>query len=141
MAILAHALQMVGMFIAPLVIFVTKRQSRFVSFHALQALIFQVIYIATTFTVIGGFIVTMTLTVANQPSGPPAQHPGPPLAIFILFPFIWLIMMAFWVAALLLAILYSIKAGKGEWAAYPVIGRLARRILKIGPDGVPLSTS
>jgi len=53
MAVLAHALQMVGLFIAPLVIFVVRRQSRFVSFHALQALIFQVIYVATTLTVIG----------------------------------------------------------------------------------------
>jgi hypothetical protein len=35
MATLAHVLQMVGWWIAPLVIFLTHRKSRFVSFHAL----------------------------------------------------------------------------------------------------------
>jgi len=30
---------------------------------------------------------------------------------------------------------YGIKAGNGEWAEYPVLGRLARRWLKIGPGG------
>ena len=42
MAILAHMLQIVGLWIAPLIIFVIKRESRFVSFHALQALLLQV---------------------------------------------------------------------------------------------------
>ena len=44
MAVLAHALQLVGGWIAPLVIFFVKRQSRFVSFHALQVLFLQLIY-------------------------------------------------------------------------------------------------
>jgi uncharacterized membrane protein len=46
-----------------------------------------------------------------------------------------------WVVVLILAIVYGIKAGRGEWAEYPVLGRLARKILKIGPDGVPLPDS
>ena len=44
MAILAHMLPIVGLWIAPLIIFVVKRESRFVSFHALQALLLQVTY-------------------------------------------------------------------------------------------------
>ena len=44
MAILAHMLQIVGLWIAPLIIFVVKRESRFVSFHALPALLLQVTY-------------------------------------------------------------------------------------------------
>jgi len=39
---------------------------------------------------------------------------------------------------LVVAIVYGIKAGRGEWASYPVLGPLARRILKIGPRGEPL---
>jgi uncharacterized membrane protein len=38
-------LQIVGLWIAPLIIFVIKRESRFVSFHALQALLLQVLYL------------------------------------------------------------------------------------------------
>jgi uncharacterized membrane protein len=30
-----------------------------------------------------------------------------------------------------IAIVYAIKAGRGEWANYPVIGKIARRILKM----------
>ena len=41
MAVLAHVLQLVGGWIAPLVIFFVKRQSRFITFHALQVLLFQ----------------------------------------------------------------------------------------------------
>jgi len=43
MALLAQVLQIVGWWIAPLVIFLIKRQSKFVSFHALQALLLQVL--------------------------------------------------------------------------------------------------
>ena len=44
MATLAHVLQLVGWWIAPLVIFLVKRESRFVKFHALQALLLQLVY-------------------------------------------------------------------------------------------------
>jgi hypothetical protein len=36
---------------------------------------------------------------------------------------------------LVVAIVYGIKAGHGEWAQYPVLGRVALRILGIGPGG------
>ena len=41
---LAHALMISTWWIGPLVIFLTKRSSRFVSFHALQALFWQIIF-------------------------------------------------------------------------------------------------
>jgi uncharacterized Tic20 family protein len=51
MATLAHALQLIGSWIAPLIIFLIRRRSRFVSFHALQALLLQIIH-----TIVGGCI-------------------------------------------------------------------------------------
>ena len=45
MATLAHALQIIGSWIAPLVIFLIRRESRFVAFHALQALLLQIVHI------------------------------------------------------------------------------------------------
>ena len=59
----------------------------------------------------------------------------PPVGLFVVFPLFWLVFMADWIAILLLAIIYGIKASRGEWAEYPVIGRWTRRILKIGPGG------
>src|SRR5580704_17545146 len=45
MGTLAHVLQLVGGWIAPLIIFLVKRDSRFVSFHALQVLLLQGFYV------------------------------------------------------------------------------------------------
>jgi uncharacterized membrane protein len=35
------------------------------------------------------------------------------------------------VTVIVFAILYAIRAGRGEWAEYPIIGRWARQILHI----------
>ena len=131
MATLAQVLQVVGWWIAPLIIFLLKRESRFVSFHALQALLLQIAYML----IMGVFMVlwfgTVFLSMAHHGGG----NNAPPPAFFILFPLIWLGFMVLWVAMLIIAIIYGIKAGRGEWAEYPLLGSLSRRILKIGPGG------
>jgi hypothetical protein len=47
--------------------------------------------------------------------------------------------MGTWVVMLVVAIVYGIKAGRGEWAPYPLLEALARKILKIGPDGTAIA--
>jgi uncharacterized membrane protein len=134
MAILAHVLQLVGWWIAPLIILLLKRGSRFVSFHALQVLLLQIAYMVF----FGGFMVlwfgAFFLTMLHQS---PAKD-APPPALFVLVPLMWMGFMGAWVLMLVIAIVYGIKAGRGEWAEYPVLGRLSRRILKIGPGGTML---
>jgi uncharacterized membrane protein len=134
MAILAHVLQIVGWWIAPLIIFLIKRESRFVSFHALQALLLQIVYIVLFVVLLVFFFVFM---FAGMIQHPPAPH-GPPPPILFLFPFLWLAWMGLWALMLVLAIVYGIKAGRGEWAEYPVVGSLARKLLKLAPGGAPL---
>lgn len=133
MAILAHLLQIVGLWIAPLIIFVVKRESRFVSFHALQALLLQVLYLFLMgFGVVfwfGAVVLTMILHAGGNSSSPPA--------FFIFMPLLWVDWMSVWGAMVVVAIVYGAKAGRGEWAEYPYLGRVARRILKLGPDGSP----
>jgi uncharacterized membrane protein len=133
MGTLAHVLQLVGGWIAPLVIFLVKRNSRFVSFHALQVLLLQALYFLFMMMVMGAFFAVVVFGVAFHQ--PVAQHNPLPSAFIILFPVIWLGMMGWWVFMLIVAIVYGIKAGRGEWAEYPLLGRLARRILRIGPGG------
>jgi uncharacterized membrane protein len=132
MALLAHILQLVGWWIAPLIIFVVKRESRFVSFHALQAFLLQLFYMI----VMGVFMVlwfsTFFLTLAHHGG---SSNAAPLPVFFVLFPLIWLGFMALWAMMLVIGIVYGIKAGRGEWAEYPVLGPLSRRILKIGPGG------
>lgn len=125
MAVLAHALQFVGSFIAPLVIFLVKRDSKFTSFHALQALLLQITLIVC---MVGTMVVFFAFFFAGI-IGQSGRNPGPPPAIFVFFPLIWLVMFGGQITVLVLSIVYSIKAGRGEWAGYPVIGRIARSLL------------
>ena len=124
MATLAHLLQLVGGFIAPLIIFFVKRQSRFISFHALQAIFLQLAYMVVWVCFMVLWFVFILSTVATS------SKSGPPPLFFVLLPLIWVFGMVFWVGMLAAAITYGIKAGRGEWVEYPVIGRWARRVLQ-----------
>lgn len=128
MATLAQALSILG-FLAPLIIFLIKRQSRFVSFHALQAVLWHVIYLAVVMVSFVGFFMVMALTIFHSAA---TKGSSPPVELFVFFPVLWLVIVAGSIINLILAIVYAVKAGQGEWANYPVFGRWARRILKIG---------
>lgn len=128
-AMLAHLLQLFGGFIAPLVIYLVKRDSRFVAFHALQALIWQGIYLVTSMVFVVGWVAIIIGTIAMHPRPGPSN--GPPIALFFLFPLIWLFFIGGWVATLVLSIVYGIKASRGEWARYPIIGRWAQHMVGV----------
>ena len=130
MATLAHALQLIGSWIAPLIIFLIRRRSRFVAFHALQALLLQIVHTIIVLALMMLWFTTIFTIVFHQTGGKPPEFPP---ALFVLFPLVWLGFMVMWVGTLIIAILYAIKAGRGEWADYPVLGKLARKILKMGP--------
>ena len=141
MATLAQALQLIGGWIAPLVIFLIRRQSRFVSFHALQALLLQIVHVIVVFVAVFIWIFVVFFSfipqIANQTSHPGNGPPFPP-AFFVFFPLLWLLLVGVGIFNLVVAIVYSIKAGQGEWAEYPLLGRLARKFLKMGPGGTTI---
>lgn len=136
MAVLAHVLQLIGGWIAPLVIFFVKRQSRFVSFHALQVLLFEGVVIALM--MIGMLVVFVGLGISFALGAFQHKSAGPPVFFFVSFGIAWLGIMASWIVRLILAIVYGVKAGRGEWAEYPVLGKWARSILHIGPGGAEI---
>jgi uncharacterized membrane protein len=125
---LAHALMTCTWWIGPLVIYLTKKESRFVSFHALQALFWQIIFTVLYFGGIAVWMVFVFSTIALHPLNRPANQPFP-VGVFILLPFFWLFIMGAFAVTLTLAIMYCLKAMRGEWAGYPIIGRWARRIV------------
>ena len=175
LAMLAHALQIVGGFIAPLVIFLIRRDSRFVGFHALQALLLQLIYMFFWFILFASLFGGMFVFIARESSrerrpdhkavaeGTQTQKPTeekvedgksgdqqssrqdgtnekqetqekskaepPPVWFFLSFFAFWGLNMIVWLVMFIVAIAYSVKASRGEWTAYPVVGRWARRIL------------
>ena len=137
MATLAHALQVIGLWIAPLIIFLIQRKSRFVSFHALQALLLQI----ANLIVMGGFMVLWFVMIFAMIAHQSADKNAPPVALFVVMPIVWLGFMGMWIFVLVIAIVYAIKAGRGEWANYPLIGRIARRILKMDQGDVTASAT
>ena len=126
LAMLAHILQVFSWFIGPLVIYLVKRDSRFVAFHAIQALIWQAAFLVLSSISMAACFLVIFSTVLTHPN--PTPSGGAPPGFFIAFPLIWLLMMGGWVVGLLLGIVYGIKANQGEWAGYPIIGRWARRL-------------
>ena len=139
MAVLAHVLQLVGGWIAPLVIFFLRRQSRFVTFHALQVLLFQGVCLFLTMFVMAGVFIAVALGIfAGGWTLPHGASDAPPLFL-LLFGIFWLGFAVFWAVKLLLVIIYGVKAGRGEWAEYPILGRFARHILSIGPGGAVIN--
>jgi uncharacterized Tic20 family protein len=121
-AMLAHLLMAFTGFIGPLVIFVVKQNSRFVRFHSLQALVWQAAYMVLVFLMMAVFFVLLFLSVMHNPTPPPHTQGPPPTFVFF-FPVIWLSFMGGWVINLILGVVYAIKANRGEWATYPVLGK------------------
>ncbi|MGH7972526.1 MAG: DUF4870 domain-containing protein [Limisphaerales bacterium] len=127
-AMLAHVLMIFSWFWAPLIIYFAKRDSRFVAFHALEALYWQIILICLWIVTFGGFI-ALTFSAAFVSAGVHAPGKMPPAAV-VLFPLVWAGIMGGWVLNMVLGILFGIKASHGEWARYPVLGRWALRRAK-----------
>jgi len=113
---LAHLLTLlgyvvvVGEYIVPLVIYlVYKDRSRFVAFHALQALFFQLLALAVSVALVLFSIVTLGCGILL----------AVPLGI------------ALAIAVLVYTIIAAIQANNGVWYELPIVGRWARNTLQL----------
>jgi hypothetical protein len=140
LALLAHVLQLITWWIGPLVIYFVKRESRFVSFHALQALIYQGILFLVSMLMMGSWLALMFSGMLLGEAAGKAWK-APPIAFFIVFALFGLFCLGVWVLTLVLGIVYGMKASRGEWAAYPVIGRWARRLAGVNKGNQPLGAT
>ena len=116
-------------FIAPLLYFLLKRDSRFVVFHSLQMLLlWQAAYVVIFgLTALAAFTAMMFWLAAHPRLGPGAP---PPFAFFGIFGLAWFSGMAGWALNVILAVVYGIKANQGEWARFPILFNFVlRRIL------------
>lgn len=124
LGMLAHVLQIFSWFIGPLIIYFVRRDSRFVRYHALQAVFWQLTLVAVGMVIMVAFLATLFGSMAG------GMHTGsgePPTALFVFMPIFWLAWMCIWVLNLILGIVYGIKAFHGEWSGYPVIKYWAAR--------------
>ena len=122
MAMLAELLQLFSWIIGPLIIFFVKRDSPFVRFHALQAILWQVFMMM--FSIVF-FVVVVAVAIASPKSG---NMSAAPVLFMVGF---YALFGLFSLANMVIAIYFAVKANAGAWAAYPVIGRIARSILGI----------
>lgn len=100
-AMLGYMVAMVGQYIAPLVIYLVYRErSRFVAFHALQALYFQLALLVL-------WVIVFILTFITCGLG----------AIFAVVPI---------VLNLVFELIAAIRANNGEWYELPLVGTMAR---------------
>jgi len=127
-ALLAHVLGIFSGFIAPLVFFLVKRESKFVSFHALQALAWHVIYFALMF----GTMILFFISIITSGGFHSGGHADPPFAFLGFFGIFWLGAMAGGILNITLAIVYGIKAHNGEWAQFPLLGGWVLRKIVYG---------
>ena len=129
MATLAHVLQLVGGWIAPLIIFFVKRDSKFVAFHAMQALLWQLILMVFWFGAMIVWVATIFSFAFSHAANAAPAHP-PSLRFFLGIFALWIVAFGIMGLNLFLAIYFGIKASRGEWASYPIIGRWARHIVR-----------
>lgn len=114
-AMLAYLLTFVAPIIAPLVIFLVKKDSsRFVGFHALQSLFIHLGIGALSVAVV-------MLSFALALLGPAAILAIP----------LWILVWAAGLAGLLFTIVAAIKAFAGEWYVVPIIGSFARSYTRV----------
>src|SRR5258708_12292265 len=100
MALLVNVLAIFSSFLAPLIFYLVKKDSRFVSFYSLQALIWHAAYAMIFFAGMIIAFIFMFSTMVTHPHN--ASEQAPPLAFFAVFRLLWLCDMGAWVLHLVL---------------------------------------
>ncbi|HTC95822.1 MAG TPA: DUF4870 domain-containing protein [Terriglobales bacterium] len=128
MAMLVHILAIISGIFAPLIIYVIKRDSKFVSFHALQSLFWHLLYAAGVALLVVLFFV---IVISQAAFSVAARHGPPSPLIFMAFPMLWFSLIVSWLINVLLGVTFAVKTNAGEWVTYPLVGAWARSLVGI----------
>jgi uncharacterized Tic20 family protein len=125
-AMIAHILMIFQSFIAPLVIVLAKRDSKFVRFHALQALFLQLFLLALMICGFISFFIFMMLAMGDMPKG---SDQAPPAGFFVGMGLFYLVIFGQFVLNIVMGVIFAVQANEGKWARYPLLGRLALKMV------------
>jgi uncharacterized membrane protein len=95
-----------------------KRDSPFVRFHALQAVLWQLVMMMFS-------MAFFAAVIADAVAAPKFGSGGSFAPVMFMLSF-YALFGLFSLANLVIAIYFAIKANSGAWASYPLIGRVAR---------------
>jgi uncharacterized membrane protein len=122
-AFLAEFLQIFAGFVAPITILIVKRDSRFVMFHALQALFWHVVWIVVWIGAIVFWFLFFIRMIPHMTTQPPNTPPSPH-AFMMMFE-IWGVMILGFIVNFIVGVVMGTLAYRGKWSRIPLIGRLA----------------
>jgi uncharacterized Tic20 family protein len=129
LALFSHLSLFLGGILLPIIFWATNRdKSKFVCFHALQALWFHIAYIAVIFIFIILFVIIFAiwgigLTALAGASGGMEM----PIILIILIIAFYALLFAIIFGAMGYSIYMGIKSYKGELVMYPIIGKKVYR--------------
>lgn len=122
LSLVCHLSMFFGAFIVPLIIyFVQKGKSRFVSFNALQAVYFHLLYMFVGLIMIVIMMVGIGIGTEADRRGDAADAPA--TAVIISFIVFFAVMLFF----IINAIIAAVKSYQGQIRKYPIVGGIAYR--------------
>jgi len=127
LAMLNYILSIFSGFLAPLIIWLVKRESKFVAFHALQTLFWHGLYFVLTMVGMVFFMASIFASAATHSGGPEGASG---LFMFLFFAIMW----GGGIANLVIGIMFAIKAKRGEWTRLPIVGKWARRVTGLAAE-------
>ncbi len=126
LALFSHLSLFLGGILLPIIFWATnKDKSKFVTFHALQALWFHIAYIALLIVYIFGFVIIMLIggLGLGALSGATGGGEMPVFMIILIIAFYGLLFVIIF-GAIGYSVYMAIKSYKGELVKYPVIGNM-----------------
>ncbi len=128
MSMLSYVLSLFFGFLPPLIIFFVKGDSRFVRFHTLQLLLWNVLVAVLFALAFVFFFIGIIFTAATTGGG---HNGGVPILFLFFMGVFYLILIATGLATLVLVIMFAIKSSQGQWSELPIVGRWAKKFLHI----------
>ena len=125
LGMLAHILQIFSWLIGPGIIFFVRRDSKFVRYHALQVVFFQLLLMILWAASLIAIFAGVFLAVSRR--GETGFTPAAVFPILMIVVF-WGGGALTWDLNLVLGIVYGLRANNGEWAGYPGIKYLAAKV-------------
>lgn len=130
LALFSHLSLFLGGIILPIIFWATNRdKSKFVTFHALQALWFHIAYIVLIFVLIFFWAIIIFIIGGiglGAMTGATGSKEMPVFFIILMIAFYGMLFL-FIFGAIAYSVYMGIKSYQGNWVKYPIIGKMVYR--------------